>query len=64
MAELLDWQWQPQHVSFSDEDHPWQTSHPVLASDRRLREVLEVTEPDPEAALAETVQWLWQRRGV
>jgi nucleoside-diphosphate-sugar epimerase len=64
VAELLDWQWQPQHVSFSNEDHPWQTSHPVLASDRRLREVLEVTEPDPEAALAETVQWLWQRRGV
>jgi nucleoside-diphosphate-sugar epimerase len=62
VAELLDWRWDPQRVSFSDEDHPWQTSHPVLASDRRLREILGVTEPDPEAALTETVQWLWQRR--
>jgi hypothetical protein len=49
-------------VNFSDEDHPWQTSHPVLASDRRLREQLRVTEPDPEAALVETIRWLWQRR--
>jgi nucleoside-diphosphate-sugar epimerase len=62
VAGLLDWQWEPQRVSFSEEDHPWQTSHPVLASDRRLREVLGVTEPDPEAALAETIQWLWRRR--
>lgn len=62
VAELLDWQWEPERVSFSDEDHPWQTSHPVLASDVRLREVLRVTEPDPEAALADTIRWLWQRR--
>lgn len=35
---------------------------PVLAGDRRLREQLRVTEPDPEAALAETIRWLWERR--
>lgn len=62
VAELLDWRWEPQRVSFSEEDHPWQTSHPVLASDRRLRDQLRVTEPDPEEALAETIEWLWQRR--
>ena len=62
VAELLNWEWEPQRVDFSEEDHPWQTSHPVLASDARLREVLHVTEPDPEAALEETVRWLWTRR--
>ena len=62
IAELLDWRWEPERVPFHEEDHPWQTSHPVLVSDQRLREVLGVTEPDPEAALAETVQWLWKHR--
>jgi nucleoside-diphosphate-sugar epimerase len=62
IAELLDWRWEPQRVSFHDEDHPWQTSHPVLVNDQRLREVLGVTAPDPEDALAETVRWLWQHR--
>ena len=59
IAELLDWEWEPARVAFSDEDHPWQTAHPVLVSDARLREVLRVTEPDPEDALAATIQWLW-----
>lgn len=61
IAQLLDWEWEPRRVTFSEADHPWQTSHPVLASDARLREVLRVTEPDPEAALAEMVRWLWSR---
>jgi nucleoside-diphosphate-sugar epimerase len=60
VAELLDWQWEPRRVEFSDADHPWQTSHPVLVSDRRLREQLGVTEPDPKEALAETVRFLWR----
>ncbi len=58
VAKVLNWEWEPQRVQFSEEDHPWQTSHPVLASDARLREVLRVTEPDPEAALEETIHWL------
>lgn len=61
VAELLGWEWEPQRVSFAEEDHPWQTSHPVLASDARLRGVLGVIKPDPERALAETVQWLWEQ---
>lgn len=63
VAELLDWEWEPVRVEFSDSDHPWQTAHPVLCSDHRLRNVLGVTDPDPRRALAETVQWLWDSRG-
>ncbi len=61
VGELLGWEWEPQRVAFEEEDHPWQTSHPVLVSDARLREILRVTEPDPERALAETVRWLWEQ---
>lgn len=60
VAELLGWEWEPVRVPFTDSDHPWQTAHPVLCSDRRLRDVLHVTEPDPRQALRETVQWLWE----
>ena len=31
-----------------------------FCSDSRLRETLGVTEPDPRAALARTVEWLWE----
>lgn len=62
IGALLDWKWEGVRVPFSDCDHPWQTAHPVLCSDRRLRDVLLVTEPDPQAALAETVRWLWDNR--
>ncbi|MBS1845790.1 MAG: hypothetical protein JST53_15340 [Actinobacteria bacterium] len=52
-------------MPFSENVHPWQTSHPILASDRRLREDLGVTpdQPDPDDALRETVEWLWAHRG-
>lgn len=63
VADLLGWEWEPVRVDFEATDHPWQTAHPVLASDVRLREVLGVTGRDPEAALAETVRWLWEHRG-
>ena len=62
IARQLDWTWEPERVPFSDTEHPWQTTHPVICSDRRLREVLGVEEPDPKKALAETVAWLWERR--
>jgi nucleoside-diphosphate-sugar epimerase len=64
IGEILDWEWEPEKVSFDGADHPWQTGHAVLASDRRLREVLGVApdQPDPDDALRETVEWLWQHR--
>ena len=64
IGDLLDWQWEPEVVPFSDEDHPWQTFHPVMVSDIRLRETLRVLEPDPEVALAETIRWLARHYGV
>jgi nucleoside-diphosphate-sugar epimerase len=62
VAELLGWEWEPVRVSFSAADHPWQAAYPVLCSDRRLRDVLGVVEPDPELALQETIDWLWANR--
>jgi nucleoside-diphosphate-sugar epimerase len=64
IGELLDWEWEPERVPFDGADHPWQVGHPMLASDRRLREVLGVgaDEPDPDDALRETVEWLWEHR--
>jgi len=62
IAALLSWEWQPVRVPFTETDHPWQTAHPVLCSDHRLREVLGVTDPDPRDALTETVLWLWDHR--
>jgi len=64
IGELLDWEWEPRRVPFSEDVHPWQVGHPVLASDRRLREGLGVgpDEPDPDDALRETVEWLWEHR--
>ncbi|MBS1887903.1 MAG: hypothetical protein JSU06_12015 [Actinobacteria bacterium] len=65
IGEFLDWEWDPQKVPFDAADHPWQTGHPVLGSDRRLRETLGVgaDEPVPDTALRETLEWLWERRG-
>ena len=64
IGEILDWEWEPRPVPFSEDVHPWQVGHPVLASDRRLREDLGVgpDEPDPDDALRETVEWLWEHR--
>ncbi len=64
IGELLDWEWEPEKVAFNGADHPWQVSHPMLASDRRLRADLGVgpDQPDPDEALRGTVEWLWDRR--
>jgi nucleoside-diphosphate-sugar epimerase len=62
VGRLLGWEWEPVSVPFSEAEHPWHVSHAVLASDERLRHVLGVTEPDPDAALAECVRWLWEAR--
>jgi nucleoside-diphosphate-sugar epimerase len=60
IGRLLDWTWDPQVVPFDQAGHPWQVWSPVVCCDRRLREVLGVTEPDPRAALEECVRWLWE----
>jgi nucleoside-diphosphate-sugar epimerase len=64
IGEILDWEWEPRRVPFSEDVHPWQVSHPMLASDRRLRDDLGVgpDQPDPDDALRETVEWLWEHR--
>jgi nucleoside-diphosphate-sugar epimerase len=64
IGEILDWEWEPQKVPFEAADHPWQTGHAVLGSDRRLRDTLGVgpDQPDPDSALRETVEWLWEHR--
>ena len=64
IGEILDWKWEPEKVAFDAADHPWQTGHPVLGSDRRLRDMLGVgpDQPDPDTALEQTVEWLWDHR--
>jgi len=64
IGEILEWDWEPTKVLFTEADHPWQTSHAMLGSDWRLREHLGVgpDQPDPEDALRETVEWLWRNR--
>ncbi len=64
IGEILDWEWEPLKVPFERADHPWQTGHPVLGSDRRLRDSLGVQadDPDPDSALRETIEWLWAHR--
>ena len=59
IGRLLNWTWEPELVGWSDADHPYKIHSPYFCSDTRLRSVLEVTEPDPREALAETVRWLW-----
>jgi hypothetical protein len=60
IGEILDWDWEPPKVPFEGADHPWQTGHSVLGSDRRLCETLgvEADQPDPDDALRETIEWL------
>jgi nucleoside-diphosphate-sugar epimerase len=64
IGEILDWEWETEKVAFDGADHPWQTGHAVLGSDRRLRDDLGVgpDQPDPDDALQETVEWLWEHR--
>ena len=60
VGRLLDWEFAFEVVGPDEADHPWKGLHPVVCSTRRLEDVLGVREPDPRAALAECVQWLWQ----
>lgn len=60
IGRILGWEWEPESVSFATAMHPFKLASPLLLSDRRLREVLGVTQPDPRAALEETVRWYWE----
>jgi nucleoside-diphosphate-sugar epimerase len=62
VARVLAWEWEPVAVPFAEADHPWAAAHPILASDRRLREVLRVEQPNPRDALERTLRWLWEHR--
>jgi nucleoside-diphosphate-sugar epimerase len=62
VGRLLDWEFAFEPVGFDDADHHWKVAHPVLCDTRRLEDVLGVTAPDPVAALAECVSWLWENR--
>jgi nucleoside-diphosphate-sugar epimerase len=66
VAERLGWAWEPEHVRWPGDpeadDHPWNSRHPVLCDDERLRTVLEVTAPDPLDATRDTIDWMWERR--
>jgi nucleoside-diphosphate-sugar epimerase len=60
IGRLLNWEWEPIFVRWEDADHPYKVHSPYFCSDARLREVLQVTGPDPRDALEETVRWLWE----
>jgi nucleoside-diphosphate-sugar epimerase len=60
IARLLDWKWEPVVVPWEAAAHPFKIQSPYFCSDRRLRDVLGVNEPDPAEALAATVAWLWE----
>jgi nucleoside-diphosphate-sugar epimerase len=62
VAERLGWSWEPVAVPWEEGDHPWNVRHPVVCDTTRLREVLGVTEPDPVAATAAQIDWLWEHR--
>jgi nucleoside-diphosphate-sugar epimerase len=60
VGRVLDWEWDPVRVPFDAASHPFKVTAPVLLSDRRLREELAVTEPDPQSATEDTIRWLFQ----
>lgn len=60
IGRILNWEWEPVAVSLAAARHPFQLASPLVVSDRRLREVLLVTDPDPRDALEATVRWYWE----
>ena len=61
IGRILNWNWEPIEVPFDPtaESHPFALATPCIFDDRRLRDTLNVTEPDPRAALEDLVRWLW-----
>jgi hypothetical protein len=62
VGERLGWTWEPELVGGDRAEHPWAVRHPVMADTTRLETELGVDAPEPVAATAETVDWLWERR--
>ncbi len=62
VAERLGWEWEPVEVPWHEADHPWNVRHPVVCDTTRLRDTLGVSEPDPVAATAAQIDWLWEHR--
>lgn len=60
IGRILDWEWEPVFVPWGEAWHPFQAHTPFVCSDDRLRDSLGVYEPDPRAALAQTVHWLME----
>jgi nucleoside-diphosphate-sugar epimerase len=63
IARILGWSWEPVDVPFDpagEPAHPFALASPCIFDDRRLRDVLGVTEPEPREALADMVRWLWE----
>ncbi len=56
IASIMGWEWEPEDVPFDQQyAHPFMLRRSLTISDRRLREVLGATEPDPREALRELV---------
>jgi nucleoside-diphosphate-sugar epimerase len=64
VAARLDWAWEPVNVPWEEGDHPWNVRHPVVTDTTRLRQTLGVTDPDPIAATAAQIDWLWDNRAA
>jgi nucleoside-diphosphate-sugar epimerase len=62
VATELGWQWETRTIGWEEGDHPWNIRHPVVADTGRLRQVLGVADPEPIAATADQIRWLWDRR--
>jgi nucleoside-diphosphate-sugar epimerase len=63
IGRILNWDWEPVDVPFDPTDgpaHPFSLASPCIFDDRRLRDVLNVNDPDPRAALEALVPWLWE----
>jgi nucleoside-diphosphate-sugar epimerase len=62
IGRILAWDWDPVDVPFdptTDPAHPFALASPCIFDDRRLRDILNVSEPDPRAALEDLVHWLF-----
>jgi nucleoside-diphosphate-sugar epimerase len=62
VADELGWQWEIRSVALDEGDHPWNVRHPVVADTSRLRGVLGIVDPNPQAATSTQVRWLWEHR--
>ena len=63
IGRILNWTWDPIDVHFdlsTGAAHPFALASPCIFDDRRLRDDLQVNEPDPRWALEDLAQWLFE----